>query len=151
MTRVKLQLKRYGRYFAVLIALWVVGIAAGGYIVINQRFPNPFASFVKVNGTFNTAAGDLGDSPVEFVGVGHADQMCHIGHRVAGAKGGSRLSYFDDLAMIVVVQAEVDDSAESQRSGIDEHVLGAWVGVKCDRWIRHAPHALTHHSREVSR
>jgi phospholipid/cholesterol/gamma-HCH transport system substrate-binding protein len=71
MTRLKLQLKRYGRYFAVLIALWVVGIAAGGYIVINQRFPNPFASFVKVNGTFNTAAGvvpGLGE-PVNIAGV----------------------------------------------------------------------------------
>lgn len=71
MTRFKLQLKRYGRYFAVLLALWVVGIAAGGYIVINQRFPNPFASFVKVNGEFGTAAGvvpGLGE-PVNIAGV----------------------------------------------------------------------------------
>lgn len=71
MTRFKLQLKRYGRYFAVLLALWVVGIAAGGYIVINQRFPNPFASFVKVNGEFSTAAGvvpGLGE-PVNIAGV----------------------------------------------------------------------------------
>jgi phospholipid/cholesterol/gamma-HCH transport system substrate-binding protein len=71
MTRFKLQLKRYGRYFAVLAALWVIGLAAGGYIVINQRFPNPFASFVKVNGTFSTAAGvvpGLGE-PVNIAGV----------------------------------------------------------------------------------
>ncbi len=71
MTRFKLQLKRYGRYFVVLFALWVVGLAAGAYIVINQRFPNPFASFVKVNGTFNTAAGvvpGLGE-PVNIAGV----------------------------------------------------------------------------------
>jgi phospholipid/cholesterol/gamma-HCH transport system substrate-binding protein len=71
MTRFRLQLKRYGRYFAVLLALWVVGIAAGGYIVINQRFPNPFASFVKVNGEFSTAAGvvpGLGE-PVNIAGV----------------------------------------------------------------------------------
>jgi phospholipid/cholesterol/gamma-HCH transport system substrate-binding protein len=71
MTRFKLQLKRYGRYFVVLLVLWVVGIAAGGYIVINQRFPNPFASFVKVDGAFNTAAGvvpGLGE-PVNIAGV----------------------------------------------------------------------------------
>jgi phospholipid/cholesterol/gamma-HCH transport system substrate-binding protein len=71
MTRLKLQLKRYGRYFAVLIVLWVIGLAAGGYIVINQRFPNPFASFVKVNGSFQTASGvvpGLGE-PVNVAGV----------------------------------------------------------------------------------
>jgi phospholipid/cholesterol/gamma-HCH transport system substrate-binding protein len=71
MSRFKLQLKRYGRYFAVLVVLWVIGIAAGGYIVINQRFPNPFASFVKVNGAFQTAAGvvpGLGE-PVNVAGV----------------------------------------------------------------------------------
>jgi phospholipid/cholesterol/gamma-HCH transport system substrate-binding protein len=71
MTRFKLQLKRYGRYFAVLVLLWAIGIAAGGYIVINQRFPNPFASFVDVNGRFDTAAGvvpGLGE-PVNIAGV----------------------------------------------------------------------------------
>ena len=71
MARFKLQLKRYGRYFAVLVVLWAIGIAAGGYIVINQRFPNPFASFVKVNGSFQTAAGvvpGLGE-PVNVAGV----------------------------------------------------------------------------------
>jgi phospholipid/cholesterol/gamma-HCH transport system substrate-binding protein len=71
MARFKLQLRRYGRYFAVIVVLWVIGIAAGGYIVINQRFPNPFASFVKVNGSFQTAAGvvpGLGE-PVNVAGV----------------------------------------------------------------------------------
>jgi phospholipid/cholesterol/gamma-HCH transport system substrate-binding protein len=71
MTRLKLQLRRYGRYFLVLIALWVIGIAAGGYIVINQRLPNPFAHFVKVDGQFQTAAGvvpGLGE-PVNIAGV----------------------------------------------------------------------------------
>jgi phospholipid/cholesterol/gamma-HCH transport system substrate-binding protein len=55
----------------VLVALWAIGIAAGGYIVINQRLPNPFASFVKVNGAFETAAGvvpGLGE-PVNIAGV----------------------------------------------------------------------------------
>jgi phospholipid/cholesterol/gamma-HCH transport system substrate-binding protein len=71
MERFKLQLRRYGRYFVVLLTLWVIGLAAGIYIVINQRFPNPFASFVKVNGTFETAAGvvpGLGE-PVDIAGV----------------------------------------------------------------------------------
>jgi phospholipid/cholesterol/gamma-HCH transport system substrate-binding protein len=71
MERFKLQLRRYGRYFAVLIVLWVVGFAAGAYIIINQRFPNPFASFVQVDGRFQTAAGvvpGLGE-PVTIAGV----------------------------------------------------------------------------------
>jgi phospholipid/cholesterol/gamma-HCH transport system substrate-binding protein len=71
MARFKLQLRRYGRYFAVLAVLWGIGLAAGGYIVINQRFPNPFASFVKVDGRFQTAAGvvpGLGE-PVNIAGV----------------------------------------------------------------------------------
>ncbi len=71
MSRLKLQLKRYGRYFMFLIALWVVGIAAGTYILVNQRFPNPFASFLKVNGKFETAAAvvpGLGE-PVNIAGV----------------------------------------------------------------------------------
>ena len=71
MARFKLQLRRYGRYFAVLVVLWVIGLAAGAYIVINQRFSNPFASFVDVNGRFETAAGvvpGLGE-PVNVAGV----------------------------------------------------------------------------------
>jgi phospholipid/cholesterol/gamma-HCH transport system substrate-binding protein len=70
-SRTKLQIKRYGRYFAIMVALWVMGIAAGGYILINQRFPNPFATFLDVNGRFQTAAGvvpGLGE-PVNVAGV----------------------------------------------------------------------------------
>jgi phospholipid/cholesterol/gamma-HCH transport system substrate-binding protein len=71
MDRFKLQLRRYGRYFVVLVVLWVIGFAAGAYIVIHQRFPNPFASFVTVQGRFPTAAGvvpGLGE-PVNVAGV----------------------------------------------------------------------------------
>lgn len=71
MDRLRLQIRRYGRYFMILIALWVIGIAAGGYILINQRFPNPFASFVDVTGQFQTAAAvvpGLGE-PVNVAGV----------------------------------------------------------------------------------
>ncbi len=71
MSRFRLQLKRYGRSFLFLLVLWVVGIGAGAYILINQRFPNPFATFLKVNGRFDTAAGvvpGLGE-PVNIAGV----------------------------------------------------------------------------------
>jgi phospholipid/cholesterol/gamma-HCH transport system substrate-binding protein len=71
MARFKLQIRRYGRYFAIMIVLWVIGIAAGAYILANQRFPNPFATFLNVNGHFETAAGvvpGLGE-PVNIAGV----------------------------------------------------------------------------------
>jgi phospholipid/cholesterol/gamma-HCH transport system substrate-binding protein len=71
MQRFKLQIKRYGRYLAIMVVLWVIGIAAGAYILANQRFPNPFASYVDVNGRFETAAAvvpGLGE-PVNIAGV----------------------------------------------------------------------------------
>src|ERR1700733_364110 len=71
MGRLKLQLRRYGRYFAVMVVLWVIGIAAAAYIVVNQRVPNPFASYLNVNGQFETAAAvvpGLGE-PVNIAGV----------------------------------------------------------------------------------
>jgi virulence factor Mce-like protein len=71
MGRFKVQLRRYGRSFLILISLWVVGIAAAVYILLQQRLPNPFSSFFQVNGTFQSAAGvvpGLGE-PVNVVGV----------------------------------------------------------------------------------
>lgn len=71
MERFKLQIKRYGRYFAILALLWVVGAAAAAYIAINQRFPNPFANYLDVNARFQTAAAvvpGLGE-PVTVAGV----------------------------------------------------------------------------------
>jgi phospholipid/cholesterol/gamma-HCH transport system substrate-binding protein len=71
MTRVKLQLRRYGRYFAMLMLLWAIGLGAGVYILANQRFPNPFASFLNVSGQFETGAAvvpGLGE-PVNVAGV----------------------------------------------------------------------------------
>jgi phospholipid/cholesterol/gamma-HCH transport system substrate-binding protein len=71
MARFKLQIRRYGRYFAIMAALWVIGIAAGAYILANQRFPNPFATFMNVSGRFQTSAGvvpGLGE-PVNIAGV----------------------------------------------------------------------------------
>jgi phospholipid/cholesterol/gamma-HCH transport system substrate-binding protein len=69
--RFKVQIRRYGRYFAILIALVVVGTVAGFYILLQQRLPNPFQSYYTVNGAFPTAAAvvpGLGE-PVQVAGV----------------------------------------------------------------------------------
>jgi phospholipid/cholesterol/gamma-HCH transport system substrate-binding protein len=69
--RTSLQIKRYGRSFAILILLMVVGLGCGFYILLQQRLPNPFESFYQVNGAFPTAAAvvpGLGE-PVNVAGV----------------------------------------------------------------------------------
>jgi phospholipid/cholesterol/gamma-HCH transport system substrate-binding protein len=69
--RLKVQLRRYGRYVVILIGLVVVGTAAGFYILLQQRLPNPFQSYYEVNGAFPTAAAvvpGLGE-PVQVAGV----------------------------------------------------------------------------------
>ena len=67
----KVQLRRYGRSFAILLALIVVGTAAGFYILLQQRLPNPFQTFYSVNAEFSSAAAvvpGLGE-PVNVAGV----------------------------------------------------------------------------------
>ncbi|HEV3056083.1 MAG TPA: MlaD family protein [Solirubrobacteraceae bacterium] len=69
--RMKLQIRRYGRSFLILIGLIVLGTAAGFYILLQQRLPNPFQSFYQVNAAFPTAAAvvpGLGE-PVNVAGV----------------------------------------------------------------------------------
>jgi phospholipid/cholesterol/gamma-HCH transport system substrate-binding protein len=69
--RFKVQIRRYGRYFLILLGLMVIGTAAGFYILLQQRLPNPFQSFYQVNGAFPTAAAvvpGLGE-PVNVAGV----------------------------------------------------------------------------------
>jgi phospholipid/cholesterol/gamma-HCH transport system substrate-binding protein len=69
--RTLLQIRRYGRAFLIVILLAVVGSVAGGYILIQERLPNPFASFYKINAAFPTAAAvvpGLGE-PVDVAGV----------------------------------------------------------------------------------
>jgi phospholipid/cholesterol/gamma-HCH transport system substrate-binding protein len=69
--RLKLQIRRYGRSFLILIGLIVIGTAAGFYILLQQRLPNPFQSFYQVNAAFPTAAAvvpGLGE-PVNVAGV----------------------------------------------------------------------------------
>jgi phospholipid/cholesterol/gamma-HCH transport system substrate-binding protein len=69
--RTWLQIRRYGRSFAILLALAVIGTACGFYIVLRQRLPNPFLSFYPLNGAFASAAAvvpALGE-PVNVAGV----------------------------------------------------------------------------------
>jgi len=69
--RLRVQLRRYGRYVVILLGLVVVGTAAGFYILLQQRLPNPFQSYYEVNGAFPTAAAvvpGLGE-PVQVAGV----------------------------------------------------------------------------------
>lgn len=66
-----IQVKRYGRSFAILIALMVIGTASGFYILLQQRLPNPFQTLYSVNAAFPTAAAvvpGLGE-PVNVSGV----------------------------------------------------------------------------------
>ncbi len=70
-SRTVVQIKRYGRSFLVVLGLIAVGTAAGFYILIQQRLPNPFQSFYKVNAAFPSAAAvvpGLGE-PVDVAGV----------------------------------------------------------------------------------
>jgi len=69
--RAGLQIRRYGRSFLILLVLMVVGTAAGFYILLQQRLPNPFQTFYSVNAEFSSAAAvvpGLGE-PVNVAGV----------------------------------------------------------------------------------
>jgi phospholipid/cholesterol/gamma-HCH transport system substrate-binding protein len=69
--RFGLQIRRYGRSFVILLLLIAVGSAAGFYILLKQRLPNPFQSFYHVDAAFPTAAAvvpGLGE-PVNVAGV----------------------------------------------------------------------------------
>ena len=69
--RASVQLRRYGRSFAILILLAIVGSACGFYILLQQRLPNPFQKFYSVNANFSSAAAvvpGLGE-PVNVAGV----------------------------------------------------------------------------------
>jgi len=69
--RFGLQLRRYGRAFAIVVALAIAGTACGFYILLQQRLPNPFQTNYQLNGAFPTAAAvvpGLGE-PVNVAGV----------------------------------------------------------------------------------
>jgi phospholipid/cholesterol/gamma-HCH transport system substrate-binding protein len=101
-----LQIRRYGRSFVILILLAVVGLAAGFYILIQQRLPNPFTHFIKVNAAFPTAAAvvpGLGE-PVDVAGV-HVGEI--LGTRLRNGLG--------------VVQMEIDPSRGVRHLYRDAH------------------------------
>jgi phospholipid/cholesterol/gamma-HCH transport system substrate-binding protein len=69
--RFALQVRRYGRSFLVLIAVAIVGTAAGFYILLQQRLPNPFQALYHIDASFPTVAAvapGLGE-PVNVAGV----------------------------------------------------------------------------------
>ena len=69
--RTSLQIRRYGRHFAALVAVIAAGTVCGFLILLNQRLPNPFQSYYSINGAFTTGAGvvaGLGE-PVNVAGV----------------------------------------------------------------------------------
>lgn len=101
-----LQVKRYGRSFLILIALAVVGTGAGFYILIQQRLPNPFTHFIKVDAAFPTAAAvvpGLGE-PVDVAGV-HVGEI--LGTKLQNGQG--------------IVQMEIDPSRGVRHLYRDAH------------------------------
>jgi phospholipid/cholesterol/gamma-HCH transport system substrate-binding protein len=71
MNRLRVQLRRYALSFLALLGLIGCGAAAGFYILLQERLPNPFASLYTVNAAFPTASGvvpGLGE-PVDIAGV----------------------------------------------------------------------------------
>jgi len=69
--RLKLQISRYGRYAAILVLLMIVGTAAGFWILLQQRLPNPFQTVYSLNAEFPTVDAvqpGLGE-PVQVAGV----------------------------------------------------------------------------------
>jgi phospholipid/cholesterol/gamma-HCH transport system substrate-binding protein len=69
--RLKLQISRYGRYAAILVLLMIVGSAAGFWILLQQRLPNPFQTVYTINAEFPTVDAvqpGLGE-PVQVAGV----------------------------------------------------------------------------------
>jgi phospholipid/cholesterol/gamma-HCH transport system substrate-binding protein len=69
--RTTLQIRRYGRYFVALLVLIAAGTAAGFYILLQQRLPNPFRSSYAVDAAFSSASAvvpGLGE-PVNVAGV----------------------------------------------------------------------------------
>ena len=69
--RLKLQVSRYGRYLMILIVLMIVGTAAGFWILLQQRLPNPFQTVYTINAEFPTVDAvqpGLGE-PVQVAGV----------------------------------------------------------------------------------
>lgn len=137
--RTRVQIRRYGRSFAVLVALMVLGTACGFYILLQQRLPNPFQTFYAVNAAFPSAAAvvpGLGE-PVNVAGV-HVGQI--VGTSLQGGQGvihmqidPSKLTrmYRDASAQLVpktpLKDMEIDIAPGHASSGVLSH--GATIPV----------------------
>src|SRR5436305_6827352 len=69
--RMAVQVRRYGGHLALLLILMTLGSAAGFFILLNQRLPDPFQHYYAVKAAFTTAAAvepGLGE-PVNVAGV----------------------------------------------------------------------------------
>jgi phospholipid/cholesterol/gamma-HCH transport system substrate-binding protein len=87
MKRLKIQLRRYGAYAAMVVLVAVIGTAAGFYILLQERLPSPFTNYYTLNGSFSTVNAvvpGLGE-PVNVAGV-HVGEIAgvtlHNGHGI---------------------------------------------------------------------
>ncbi len=87
MTRLKVQLRRYGVYAAMVALVALLGTAAGFYILLQERLPSPFTNYYTLNGAFSTVNAvvpGLGE-PVNVAGV-HVGEIAgvqlHGGHGI---------------------------------------------------------------------
>ena len=67
----KKALRTYGRYFVAIIVLAAIGTVCGAYVLLQQRFPNPFKSQYELNADMVNTSGltsGLGQ-PVNVAGV----------------------------------------------------------------------------------
>jgi phospholipid/cholesterol/gamma-HCH transport system substrate-binding protein len=87
MTRLRVQLRRYGVYAALLVAVVIIGTGAGFYILLQERLPSPFTSYWKLNAAFGAVTAvvpGLGE-PVDVAGV-HVGEIAgvelHDGHGI---------------------------------------------------------------------
>jgi phospholipid/cholesterol/gamma-HCH transport system substrate-binding protein len=86
MTRLRVQLRRYGFYAALLALVAIVGTGAGFYILLQERLPSPFTGFYTLAGTFptvNAVVPGLGE-PVDVAGV-HVGEIASV--QLQGGRG----------------------------------------------------------------
>jgi phospholipid/cholesterol/gamma-HCH transport system substrate-binding protein len=78
-TRLKVQLRRYGFYATLVALVAVIGTGAGFYILLQERLPSPFTAYYTLNATFptvNAVVPGLGE-PVNVAGV-HVGEIASV-------------------------------------------------------------------------
>jgi phospholipid/cholesterol/gamma-HCH transport system substrate-binding protein len=85
-TRLKVQVRRYGLYAALVAAVALIGTGAGFYILLQERLPSPFTAYYTLDATFPTANAvvpGLGE-PVNVAGV-HVGEIAGV--QLHGGRG----------------------------------------------------------------